>query len=155
MTRIIFTKINLREVKEMFQDVVFICFPDRLLVALLRRYRSPWGLSGRAAWTSWQSSKMSSCFPYFLMVDVGLGRILVWIYYFRIYTRISKLGLLKTKKLVWENPTLIGKYKMSNYEKTQNWEFLKWENCHKTYTSNLSESQNWEIEIQRIPIFEN
>ena len=69
--------------------------------------------------------------------------------------RISKLGISKTEKLVWENPTLIGKYLKSNYEKTKNWEFLKWEYCHKTYTSNLWERQNWEIEIPRIPISEN
>ena len=69
--------------------------------------------------------------------------------------RISKLGISKTEKLVWENPTLIGKYLKSNYEKTKNWEFLKWEYCHKTYTSNLRERQNWEIEIPRIPISEN
>ena len=29
MTRIIFTKVNWREVKEMFRDVVFICFQAR------------------------------------------------------------------------------------------------------------------------------
>ena len=69
--------------------------------------------------------------------------------------RFSKLGISKTEKLVWENPTLIGKYLKSNYEKTKNWEFLKWEYCHKTYTSNLRERQNWEIEIPRIPISEN
>ena len=69
--------------------------------------------------------------------------------------RISNLGISKTEKLVWENPTLIGKYLKSNYEKTKNWEFLKWEYCHKTYTSNLRERQNWEIEIPRIPISEN
>ena len=69
--------------------------------------------------------------------------------------RISKLGISKTEKLVWENPTLIGKYLKSNYEKTKNWEFLKWEYCHKTYKSNLRERQNWEIEIARIPISDN
>ena len=40
MTRIIFTKVNWREVNEVVQDVVFICFPDVLFFALLRRYQS-------------------------------------------------------------------------------------------------------------------
>ena len=60
----------------------------------------------------------------------------------------------------WDKSSLIKnqpdfKYGKSKYEKTKNWEFQKWEYCHKTYTSNLQERQNWEIEIPRIPISEN